>query len=427
MPYFHCKIITVSVNRRRNAAAKQEEKILIKKYHLTIFFIVYFMYTFASNFVHPVTPAFLQLINCSNSMFGFAFAAMAFGQFITSSLWGKIGDKIGYARATAFGFVGYGLSALIFSMAKSWHLVVLGRFIGGIGIAAIRVNSMAYLTAMDAPAEERNKLLVIYASMQSIGGAFGFLVGGLIGDYSIYYSFYAQCITLVLMAVITYLCIKEHPNFVKSSEKLSAKDVNPFVSISAGMKLINITIAVFLVSAFFSMFATSGFDQNFNYYLRAKFNFAPSSSGLFKAVVGIISLVTNLTINMWIVRKTNISKSMCVTILLSAVSIFAMVMSPNQTYVLIFAVIYYGFFAMFNPLQQAVMLKNDDASSKGAVAGLFNASRSFGMMAGPTFAGLIFDINPDYAFIAFAVMLVISAAISYVNYLQLKKAGVYKD
>ena len=73
------------------------------------------------------------------------------------------------------------------------------------------------------------------------------------------------------------------------------------------------------------------------------------------------------------------------------------------------------------------MLKNDDASSKGAVAGLFNASRSFGMMAGPTFAGLIFDINPDYAFIAFAVMLVISAVISYINYLQLKKAGVYKD
>ena len=381
----------------------------------------------SSNFVHAVTPAFLQLINCSSSMFGFAFAAMALGQFVTSALWGKIGDKLGYARSTAYGFIGYGISAILFSMAKSWHLVVLGRFIGGMSIASIQVNSMAYLTSIDAPMEDRNKLLVIYASMQSIGGAFGFLIGGIIGDFSIYYSFYAQFAVLIFMARITFFMIKEHDTFEKSQEKFTLKDVNPLSSISASLKLINVTIGVFLISALVSMFASSGFDQNFNYFLRAKFNFAPSSSGMFKATVGIISLVINLTLNMWIVKHTNISKSMCATIMLAALSIFAMVFSGNQTSVLIFALCYYAFFSMFNPLQQSVMLKNDDASSKGAVAGLFNAAKSFGMMTGPTFAGLIFDINPDYAFLTFGAMLVIAAIISYINYLQLKKAGIYKD
>lgn len=381
----------------------------------------------SSNFVHAVTPAFLQSINCSSSMFGFAYAAMALGQFVTSALWGKIGDKLGYAKSTAYGFIGYGISSILFSMAKSWHLVIIGRFIGGMSVASVQVNSMAYLTSINAPMEDRNRLLVMYASMQSIGGAFGFLIGGIIGDFSIYYSFYAQFAALIFMALITFFMIKEHDSFEKSREKFTLRDINPFISISSSIKLINVTIGVFLISALVSMFASSGFDQNFNYFLRAKFNFAPSSSGLFKATVGIISLVINLTLNMWIVKHTNISKSMCCTILLAAFSIFAMVFSSNQTSVLFFALCYYAFFSMFNPLQQSVMLKNDDTSSKGSVAGLFNAAKSFGMVTGPTFAGLIFDINPDYAFLTFGGMLVIAAMISYINYLQLKKSGVYKD
>ena len=400
---------------------------LIRQYNLTLFFVIYFLYTFVSNFVHPVTPAFLQMINCSNSMFGFAFAAMALGQFLVSALWGKVGDRMGYAKATAFGFVGYGVSAIIFSMATSWHLVVLGRFIGGIALASVQVNSMAYIAALPAPAEDRNRLLVIYSSMMGIGGAFGFLVGGLIGDINLYYSFYAQCGVLMAMAAVTFFMVKEHENFKKNTEKLTFSDVNPFTSIARSMKLLNVTIAVFLVSALLTFFASTGFDQNFNYFLRAKFNFAPSSSGMFKAVVGTISLVVNMTINMWLIKKFNISKAMCVTIMLAALSLVGVVMAPNQTLVMAFALMYYAFYAMYTPLQQAVMLKNDDDSSKGAVAGLFNTSRSIGMMAGPTFAGLIFDVNPNYAFIAFAVALMLGAAVGWVNYTQLKKKGVYTD
>ncbi len=400
---------------------------LIKKYNLTLFFVIYFSYTFVSNFVHPVTPAFLQMINCSNSMFGFAFAAMALGQFLVSALWGKVGDRMGYAKATAFGFIGYGVSAIIFSMATSWHLVVLGRFIGGIALASVQVNSMAYIAALPAPAEDRNKLLVIYSSMMGIGGAFGFLVGGLIGDINLYYSFYAQSGVLMCMAAITFFGIREHSNFEKKTEKLTFRDVNPFTSIAASAKLLNVTIAVFLVSALLTFFASTGFDQNFNYFLRAKFNFAPSSSGMFKAVVGTISLTMNMTINMWIVKRFNISKAMCVTIMLAGASLVGVVMAPNQTVVMAFALLYYAFYAIYTPLQQAVMLKNDDDSSKGAVAGLFNTSRSIGMMAGPTFAGLIFDVNPNYAFISFAVALMLAAVVGWKNYLQLKEKGVYND
>ena len=46
------------------------------------------------------------------------------------------------------------------------------------------------------------------------------------------------------------------------------------------------------------------------------------------------------------------------------------------------------------------------------------------MMAGPLFAGLVFDINPDYAFMTFGAGLIIGAIICYVNYKMLVKKGI---
>ena len=112
-------------------------------------------------------------------------------------------------------------------------------------------------------------------------------------------------------------------------------------------------------------------------------------------------------------------------LVVGGVAIFAMVMANNTTMVLILALLYYASYAIFIPLQQSVMLKNDDASSMGSVAGLLNTARSLGMMTGPTFAGLMFDINPDYAFLTFAASLVLASIITFINYRQLKNKGIY--
>ena len=47
------------------------------------------------------------------------------------------------------------------------------------------------------------------------------------------------------------------------------------------------------------------------------------------------------------------------------------------------------------------------------------------MMLGPTFAGLLFDINPDYAFLTFGALLIAAAVFTMINYRQLRARGVY--
>ncbi len=398
---------------------------IVRRNKLTLLFSLFAIYAFVAGMVHPVTPAFIEYINAGTSVYGLAFTAMAVGQFAFSPFWGKFGDKIGYAKCISIGFILYGISALVFGSANSWHFVILGRFLGGIGISGVVVSCMAFIISLDCPVEDRNQLLILYASIQSIGPSLGFVLGGFLGDINLLYPFFVQGTSLIISGLIFFFFVREPSNFVKSSDKLKLSQVNPFTNIIQSAKLINLTVGVFLFSIFLCVLAASGFDQSFNYFLRAKFNFNPSSSGLFKAAVAGLALTANLTINVWIVRKKHLSKSMCVATLLAATSIFLTMLSTGQTETLMFALCYYTCFAILSPLQQMIMTKNQSGASKGAVSGLFNAAKSFGMMTGPSFAGFVFDINPNISYFVFVICLIISAVLVFINYKMLDKQGLY--
>ncbi len=398
---------------------------VIKKYNLIPFFVIFTLYTVSSGMVHPVTPAFIEAIGAPNSTFGVAFTGMALGQFVFSPLWGKLGDRLGYTKLISIGLILYGTSAFIFNLARTWQVIVFARFLGGVGISAVVVSCMAYIISIDAPTEDKNQLLVLYAALQSIGSSFGYLLGGLAGDINLNYAFYLQAITLIIYGVLFFIFVKNPNTFVRNTNKLTAREVNPLASIIDSSKLINPTVGIFLFSVFLTMIASSGFDQNFNYFLRITFDFSPSSSGMLKAVIAIVSLVANLTINIWIVKNKNIATAMCFMISLASIGIVATMISSSLALTLFSSLIYYTSFAIYSPLQQTVMSKNStDDSSKGAISGLFNASKSFGMIVGPLFAGMVFDINPNIAFSAFAICFIFAVILSYINYKKLVKQGV---
>ncbi len=398
---------------------------IIKKYKLVSFFVIFGLYAVAAGMVHPVTPTFIEYINAPSSTFGLAFTAMALGQFMFSPLWGKLVDKLGYPKSIAIGMFMYATSALIFYSSKTWHIIVLGRFLGGVGVGGILVPSMAYLISLDAPTEDKNQLLVIYSSMQSIGASFGYLIGGLAGDVNLAYAFFIQATTLCIAGISAFLLIGNPEKYKKNNEKLNFREINPFTSIFDSIKLINPTVGLFLCSVLLTMISSSGFDQNFNYFLRVTFEFSPTASGILKAVIAILSLVANLTINLWIVRNKNIAKSMCLFISLASIGIIATMISTNLAITLASSLVYYVSYAIYQPLQQTVMSKNSSENiSKSTVSALFNASRSFGMVIGPLFAGLVFDTNPDIAFTAFAICFFFAVVLALSNYKALLKQGV---
>ena len=136
--------------------------------------------------------------------------------------------------------------------------------------------------------------------------------------------------------------------------------------------------------------------------------------------MGIIGLVVNFTINIWIARKTDSRKSIITVLTCCGVSLGVALMMPNVSLFIAVVMVFYTFNSMYQPILQALAVEDNDASN-GVVAGLFNSTKSMGMIFGPLFAGFVYEINKMYPFIGASIAFFISAVICFVNLGQYKK------
>lgn len=397
----------------------------MKKASVNRMFAYYLLCNIVSNFVHPVTPTFLEMINCPDSMFGIAFSAMAIANFLAATFWGRYGDNFGYAKGTAISCVGYAAGQFVFSQARGPLLVVLGRMLGGAFMSGQAVCVMAYLATATDDHQTRGKYMAVFAAMATIGASIGYLIGGYLGDFflaawgTLRPVFYTQII-LLLAIVAGGLVLIDEVQPTLSRQRLTMAEINPITAITRSLVGITPALVMFLTITFLTSFATNAQDQSFNYFLRAQLNFPPSYNGIFKAITGIIGLTANLTINIWIAQKTDSRKSIIPVLLMCGVSLVGLILAPSQMIFLAFALVFYVFNAMYLPIQQALVVRNSK-SSKGQISGMFNAFKALGMAAGPFYSGLVFAQNPIMPFIAAAGAFLLSTVLCVVNIRQYRK------
>ena len=384
------------------------------------FFLIYFGFTIVSNFVHSITPAFLQMIQAPSYINGVAFSVMSLCSFFASPFWGKMGDRKPYPQLMAVGFFGYALGQFFFSIARGVPMLLFARVISGLLNGALAVNALSYLISV-SDSENRGQYLAMFAMLQSVGTCIGYLIGGVIGDYSLMAVFYAQIGAASVLGIINLLVLRDAPGRTLSTEKIDFAKINPATSMTTSMRRVDAAMGVYLAIVFCFGFAMMSYDNYFGYFLRDQFGFPTSYNGYFKALIGIIAIIANSTINMWINKHTDVRKSITVILGLCSVSITAMLLASHSIPAFLgVALLYYTCNAITMPILQVMMMKDEDKSETGTISGLFNAFISLGRTFGPLIAAFAYGLNPLYPFVLAAAMYMIAALLSIRNRIQYK-------
>ena len=384
------------------------------------FFLIYFGFTIVSNFVHSITPAFLQMIQAPSYINGVAFSVMSLCSFFASPFWGKMGDRKPYPQLMAVGFFGYALGQFFFSIARGVPMLLFARVISGLLNGALAVNALSYLISV-SDSENRGQYLAMFAMLQSVGTCIGYLIGGVIGDYSLMAVFYAQIGAASVLGIVTLLVLRDAPGRTLSTEKIDFAKINPVTSMTTSMRRVDAAMGVYLAIVFCFGFAMMSYDNYFGYFLRDQFGFPTSYNGYFKALIGIIAIIANSTINMWINKHTDVRKSITVILGLCSVSITAMPLASHSIPAFLgVALLYYTCNAITMPILQVMMMKDEDKSETGTISGLFNAFISLGRTFGPLIAAFAYGLNPLYPFVLAAAMYMIAALLSIRNRIQYK-------
>ena len=374
------------------------------KTRFMLYFLTMILFNLASNFAHPVTPTLIQNLNLHDYMFGVALAVMMIANFLMSPFWGKMNNYIGSRTTLLICCAGYGAAQMGFGLADSELTISLARLLAGVFVGGIFVSFLTYVVNVAEP-EDQAKYLTYSATIQSVAGAFGYLIGGMIGEFSIKAVFWLQAGTLIATGVMFYfICIPDKNVRASFSFEILAKDANPMRAFMDSRYFMTAAFALlFLVNVLIN-FGNTGFDQAFNYYLKDQMNLTSAYNGLIKAGVGFVSFVANMSLCIWIIQKTDRRKSMVwlnvVCTIAAAVTIFV----PGIGLFVAFSVIVYAGYSVSLPVLQSMVASMANPKQKNLVMGFYNATKSLGSIAGSLTAGFIYAAGAKLPFVCTAVI-----------------------
>lgn len=389
-----------------------------------LFFTAMILFNLAANFAHPVTPTIIQELCLPDYMFGLMLAAMMISQFLLSPFWGKINVRISSRRTLLICCTGYGVAQLLFAFARTQGAILAARVLAGIFVGGIFVSFLTYIINMARP-EDQAKFLTWSATFQAVFGAFGYLVGGLLGEYSIRGTFLLQAGALTGAGILFRLaCRSDAKSSAGMQPKQLLREANPLQAFFDGRQFMNGAFVLLFGLNILMNFGNTGFDQVFNYYLKDQLGLTSSYNGLIKAAVGLISFAFNMTLCIWMIQKTDTRKSMLVmTAFCTAASAGALLIPQISGYIACGVMAYAGY-SVSLPVLQHMVAEQADPAQKNLVMGFYNATKSLGSIIGSLMSGFLygFHVKLPFLVVAAAYGMSIAAALGY--FLQSRKEKI---
>lgn len=373
----------------------------LRRVSFPILCVLFGLESVAANVVHPVEPAFYIALGLPDWIFGAAYAAMAFGLFSFAPFWGLVSDRIGRVPTLAITLLTYGLSQLAFLVSTTVTTILLARFAAGAFCAGVGVAAMAYVADV-SDAGTCGRRMTVFAAVQNVATAFGYLVGGVVGEGDPGRSFVLQFFILAAVSLGAFVLLREGPQFARSEKRLTLASANPLAAFAGTRVIMSPWMVAFLVSTVCACLASSAFDNSFNYYLRDQFGFPTTYNGVIYAVVGALGLAANLLIGLRLQRSRDVERSVGVVLLCAAAVLAATLLATTMPVYLGLNIVFYIFNSMYLPLMQALAIEGDP-TGHGMVSGLFQSFKSLGAMVGALVAGFIYEASPLAPFVMAAV------------------------
>ena len=373
------------------------------KLRFFLFFAAMILFNLAANFAHPVTPTIIQDLHLPDYMFGLMLAAMQISNFLFSPFWGKINGILSSRRTLLICCLGYGAAQLLFACAETQAAILAVRALAGVFVGGIFVSFLTYVINT-AREEDQARYLTYSATIQAVFGAFGYLVGGILGEFSIRGTFLLQALSLAAAGVLFRVACEPDNRVTEAVPmKQILQQSNPMRAFLDGKYFMNTAFALLFALNILMNFGNTGFDQVFNYYLKDQLGLTSSYNGVIKAAVGLISFVSNMTLCLWIIRRTNVRRSMVAMALFCTVAAVGALVIPEIRIYIGCSVLVYAGYSVSLPLLQHMAAEEADPARKNLVMGFYNATKSLGSIIGSLMAGFLYSIHAKRPFLVVAI------------------------
>ncbi|WP_040949861.1 MFS transporter [Gorillibacterium massiliense] len=356
--------------------------------------------------VVPIMPTYMNELHMSGKIVGLLVAAFSLTQLLLSPLAGRMSDSWGRKKMIVAGLVVFAISEILFGIANGAVLLFVSRMLGGVGSALIMPSVMAYV-ADTTTMEERAKGMGYINAAISTGFIIGPGIGGYIADLGIRMPFFFAGAAGAVAAIITLIILPES----KSREQLNGANKKEEANGSLLSQLARSYREPYfmsLVIVFVLAFGLANYETVFGLFVDHKFGFTPKDISFIITFGSISGAVVQVTAFGWLLNRFGENRVISTCLLVAGV--FVLLTLFVHVYWAIIVVTFIVFLAtdILRPAISTQMSKLAGEHQQGFVAGMNSAYTSLGNIAGPVVAGLLFDLNVNYPYIASSLILIAS-------------------
>jgi DHA1 family multidrug resistance protein-like MFS transporter len=347
----------------------------------------------------PILPAYLQSIGQGGTEAGLMIAIFAGAQLIFSPIAGKWTDQYGRRKMIIYGLVGLTASMFIFFAVDTIWWLYFSRVIGGIGAALLVPAIFAYVADITTM-EQRAKGNSLISAAMSLGIVIGPGIGGFLTEYGLKVPFLISAIVSLVAVIFSIIVLKE-------SQQEQAEGIH-YDDESMGKKLVrSVKMPYFipLVITLVMSFGLMAYESVLGLFVDNEFGATPQEIALMITATGIISTIVQLFVVDRLV--VNLGEEKVLNIFLRVATVGFLLSIFASSYVLFFGITLIIFLAtsILRPVLNTLISKLA-GHEQGFAMGMNNAYMSIGNILGPTFAGLLYDVNIIYPFVLGLILLI---------------------
>ncbi len=339
--------------------------------------------------VVPVLPFYADAYGADGTTLGLLVSSYAGAQFLCSSFWGRLSDRIGRRPVMLLTIAGTAVSLLLLGLADSLTGLFAARFLGGAFAANISVAS-AYLADVTAE-DERTRWMGVLGACFGVGFLLGPAIGGLLAPFGYAVPMLVAAGLAAANWVHAALSLREPARHAASAPPVSALPLrelfdDPRVRL---MCLANFTFAA----------AVTQLETMFPFFMKDRFGYDASDvAWLLVAMAALMGAIQGGGIKSLVARFGERTLVISGCTLLAVAFLWLPLPRSVGLLLLPLAAAAVGR-AVSQPSLMGLVSIAALSSQRGAVMGAFQASASLARVVAPLVAGVVYDRSMDGPFV----------------------------
>jgi DHA1 family multidrug resistance protein-like MFS transporter len=357
--------------------------------------------------VIPVFPFYIERLGASGSELGLLVATSALLEFVFAPVWGTTSDRTGRKPVLMLGVLGYGLSSFLLGLSTELWMLFASRALSGILSSATLATALAYVGDSTSEKDRGDGMGTLGAAM-ALGVILGPGLGGWLAGDSLSTPFFIAAGLSVISLVLILLLL---PESLSPEARGQAEGRVNTVQIGELWRAMFSPIGVLLLMVALFSFALTSFEAVFGLYALEKFGYGPERVGAILMVVAIVSTVGKATLTGPVTKRWGETTVIKASALASSIGFLILLLANTYPTILFATGVFILSKTLLRPAAFSLISKRADAG-QGVVMGLSNSFMSLGRIAGPIWAGFIFDANVNYPYLSGSAIMFIGFLVS---------------